>query len=66
MILRVATLLLCASILAGCATSAPPSCAGWRRLPLPNQPARLVVQEPALASALVGHNRFGQEQGCWK
>ena len=54
-----------ALLLAGCQTSAT-NCAGWKKIPLPNDPARLVVQEPRTAAGVIAHNTFGRESGCWK
>jgi hypothetical protein len=45
-LLTLSILLLCASSLAACQTSAPPSCGGWEKIPL----------QPAAAIYLAGHD----------
>jgi hypothetical protein len=45
-LLTLSILLLCASSLAACQTSAPPNCGGWEKIPL----------QPAAAIYLAGHD----------
>jgi hypothetical protein len=45
-LLTLSILLLCASSLAACQTSAPPSCGSWEKIPL----------QPAAAIYLAGHD----------
>jgi len=57
-----AALILVTSFVAtGCATPSPTECAGWR--PVYIGEADVLTRETA--SAILAHNRQGQERGCW-
>lgn len=57
--------LIFAFALVGCQTSAT-NCAGWRKPPKINDPARLVRVEKPLSVWVVSTDSFGREQGCWE
>jgi len=53
--------------LAGCATTAPPSCAGWERINLkPATAVYLVGNDVTAGQGIASHNKHGRNAGCWK
>ena len=52
--------------LAGCATNAS-NCAGWQPIPLkPGSAVFLAGSDETASKALVEHDRYGKDQGCWR
>lgn len=62
--LRVASLVLLAAVMAGCSTQGA-TCSGFTRAPAANDPAKLVVEERRLSEWIVAHNEYGATVGCW-
>lgn len=53
-------------ILSGCQTNST-NCAGWKPIPLkPASAVYLAGNDEKAAGALVGHDRYGKAQGCWR
>lgn len=58
--MRVLAILILASVTGGCVTSS--NCAGWRPILMSRQD----VLTPGTSGAIVAHNRFGEDQRCWR
>lgn len=58
--LRIAALLAAALLLTGCATAS--NCAGWK----PISPSSRDQLTAGTARQLLGHNKQGVAQGCWR
>ena len=50
------------------ATARRLTCAGWRAIPYATRDAETLIaaNAEALATAIIRHNDFGKEKGCWK
>lgn len=61
------TLWLGLNVLASC-VGASSSCAGWRPITTDQEATvdYLGAHDPAFLAKVIGHQEFGQKQGCWK
>jgi hypothetical protein len=54
-----------AVLTAGCARQID-GCSGWARIELNREtPPWLAENDPGMLRATLGHNEFGEAQGCW-
>ena len=67
LLLKLSIPLLCVLTLAGCQTTAAPSCAGWEKISLkPSTAVYLAGNDVTAGQGIASHNRHGSNQGCWK
>jgi len=66
-LLKLSIPVLCALSLAGCQTTAPPSCAGWQKITVkPTTAVYLAGNDLMAGQDIASHNKHGQNASCWK